>query len=208
MTTSDAHEVFYTGATTDLAALLAVCPWPSNAFFLAERLPMQVITDPQERQDLLRFARVSELQAQGQDGINPALYTSGRIFCPEFELRWDQQQEPGQIRLVYSGSEEAWSTFPALQAACKSDVVFLTNPVRRAYYLFGESLTSERAKNMGLEESDDSWYYAEVRIPRLLRYPKLDNAKNRRRVKLAVYEYLDEAGTVNWFRFQKLDAED
>lgn len=198
--TLDRREALYTGTTTDLAALIAACAFPPTAFFLAEQLPQRVITDQQERQDLLRFARVSEL---GSD-LNPALYTSGRIFCQEFELRWDQQQEPGKIYLVYSGSEDIWPERISGYAAWKKRLSF-TKRAQREYYLFGEALARERLTRMGLEESATAWYYAEVRIPRLLRYPRLPDHLSKRRVQLAVYEYLDEkTEAVDWFRFQDL----
>jgi hypothetical protein len=199
---SGIHEVLYTGITTDLPTLVAACAFPPDAFFLAERLPQQVIVDQQERQELLCFARMSDLGKT----FNPALYTSGRIFSHEFELRWDQNQEPGKIHLVYSGSEETWPDLICGHAICAKQLSF-TKRTQRAYYMFGEALASDRLARMELEECEASWYYAEVRIPRLLRYPRLADHLRKRRVQLAVYEYPDEkTGAVNWFRFQDLQV--
>ncbi len=53
---------------------------------------------------------------------------------------------------------------------------------------------------MGIPPEPDKDYYAEVRIPRLLRYPEL--TEKPRRVQLAVREYTDEkTGRVQLFRF-------
>ncbi len=68
------------------------------------------------------------------------------------------------------------------------------------YYLFGTKLDARRRQELGLEE--DRGYFAEVRVPRLLRYPVKTNAL---RVQLHVSEYVDEkTGQVQLFRFQDL----
>ena len=50
---------------------------------LVERIPQHIVTD-EGRRDLLRFARLG-------DKVDIALYTSGRIFDKDFELRWEKR---------------------------------------------------------------------------------------------------------------------
>jgi hypothetical protein len=187
-----AHETLYAGSTNNLALLIEKCAFPQEAFFLAECFPRQVITDLQERQDLLRFAYLS-------DGIEPSRYTSGRIFCPDRELRWHQNQATGTVQAVYLGVD---CVLPELTR--RSDLAPLKKNARsKQYYLFGEVLQVERLRQMGLAENQG--YYAEVRIPRLLRYPDLDKKSSKRRLQLSVCEYIEEkTGEVTLFRFQNL----
>ena len=80
---------------------------------------------------------------------------------------------------------------------------------RPAHRSSGELLDTTRLTSMGLEgdgEKEPISYYAEVRIPRLLRYPAPAKA---RRVRLVVCEYTDEdTGSVQLFRFQDLVSEE
>jgi hypothetical protein len=198
-------EILYAGTVNSIAALIANSGFPPNAFFLAERLPPQVIADQRERQDLLRFARVSEL-GDTPEHINPALYTSGRVFAPDFELRWNLDQETGKTRVVYLGNKR---TLPGLEPDPQLDTLSAElprlQPRSGQYYLFGESLTSERLEQMGLEQT--AGYYAELRIPRLLRYPALAGSGQQRRVRLSTWEYVDDAtGDVRLYRFSNLET--
>jgi hypothetical protein len=181
-------EMLYAGPVDDLDALIAACQFPPEAFVLVERLPQQVVVTTEERQKLLRFARLRE-------GVKVATYTSGRIFYKDFELRWEKQD--GKIQAVYLGAERS---IPSLEFVCS-----LPEPKTRHYYLFGELLTPKQLERIGIAPAapDSGNYYAEVRIPRLLRYPAPEGA---RRVRLAVCEYSNETtGNLEWFRFQGLE---
>lgn len=225
MTTSNTETLDFLAAGTveDIAALIEACEFPQDAYFLAEQLPQHVIAQEQ-RQELLQFARVSDLKKKNDSmsshgaKIDPALYTSGRIFCQKFELRWNYNQRTRETQVVYLGEEER--TLPDLKPAknldsLRTELRALEKKAKSGhYYLFGTtldtSLNGERIQQMGLveEQRDADWrYYAEVRIPRLLRYPKPDNAGNKRRVRLVVCEYFERGtGSVRLFRFQKLEA--
>jgi hypothetical protein len=182
-------EIFSTGAVPNIGAFITACAFPPEAFVLVERFPRQVITDPAERQDLLRFARLG-------DSFDPGTSISGRVFDQHFELRWEQ--EPQGTRVVYVGQARELPELPSGKPL--DEWLPGIQTCERSYYLFGEYLDKNRLKQMGLPEERD--YYAEVRIPRLLHYPL-----RARRVQLAVREYVDTAtGRVHLFRFLKLKA--
>ena len=219
-TSEETRDFLLAGTIKDLAALIEACDFPENAYFLAEQLPQRVISQEQ-RQDLLQFARVSDLKRRNAPAdadkakIDPALYTSGRIFCENFELRWSKNQRTGETQVVYLGEEER--TLPGLEPARDLDQLrteiqgLEKKPGSRSYYLFGTtldtSLDGRRMEQMGLTQEDGRRYYAEVRIPRLLRYPRVDNPRKERRVQLVVCEYVEkETSSVKLFRFQKLAA--
>ncbi len=77
----------------------------------------------------------------------------------------------------------------------------------RQYYLFGQLLDADEREQMGIKAAEGEEYYAEVRIPRLLRYPDPEPSasKKAQRVQLTVREYADNrTGRVKLFRFQDL----
>lgn len=177
------QEMLCTGATQDVVALIKQCAFPADAFLLVEKLPRQVVRD-EERQDLLRFARLG-------DGVDVAQYTSGRIFNKTFELRWEQ--EAGATKVVYLGEERE---LPGLQW---QKATFEPIGTPKHYYLYGQRLDARDLAAMGIARGrEDYSYYAEVRIPRLLHYPFADQA---RRVQLVVGEYRSPA-MGQMFRFQ------
>lgn len=188
------EEILCTGPVRDVAALIRAGDFPQDAYFLAERLPQQVIVDPQQRQDLLRFARLRDIS----DDNDIARYTSGRVFDQDFELRWEKDAD-GSYKVVYLGNERS---IPGLKKDEEELKKLDRSKEPKHYYLFGEYLNKEKLESMGIEPEEG--YYAEVRIPRLLRYPA---PKGARRVQLTVYEYIDkETGRVSLFRFQGLQA--
>ncbi len=193
--------------TAALANLIAACEFGPKALFLVEKLPAHVVR-PQERLDLLRFAPFDS-------NVLFAEYTSGRIFQSDTELRWEQDGQQ-QLHVVYMGPERS---LPGLQ-----DVASLTQVQEQAsiwrlnkdgktqkllkkrdshYYLFGERLSPQELERIGRPAQPGD--FAELRIPRLLRYPRLENEK--RRVRLVVGEFVDDkTGIVELFRFQQLEA--
>lgn len=204
-------EILYTGqvAPVRLAGLIEICHFPENALVLAEQIPTGIIPlDPrnQERAKLLWFDTFAHSVQSRKDPIQFANYTSGRIFSKDAELRWEKQSDKMQI--VYLGSSEHCPT-PAIIDRFRdrsADLQKLTpRSTSRSYYLFGERLQQEDLDNMGERASLGD--YAQVRIPRLLRYPVGETSKPY--VSLQVCEYVDPTtGRVALFRFQKLKAED
>src|SRR5437868_4535829 len=92
-------EIICTGVVTNLAELIKAYDFPKDAFFLAEQLPSHIIKQEQ-RQDLLLFARLRELE----DIEMAQNYSSGRIFSQAFELRWEKESD-GNYQVVYFGPE-------------------------------------------------------------------------------------------------------
>jgi len=183
------EEMLASGVVQDIAAFIAACGFPPESFVLVERFPQQVMADRPERQDLLRFARLG-------DGIDPGRYTSGRVFYPDFELRWEREMQ--RTRVVYLGQARELP-----EELLPGKTLEAWQPCEKNYDLFGTALSDTRLVQMGLPEGQG--YYAEVRIPRLLQYPV-----QAQRVRLVVREYVDKkTDRVELFRFQDLKpAED
>src|SRR5260370_14792877 len=186
------EEVLYTGQVTvnDFPQLVADCKFASSAFILCERLPESVIKIS-ERQDLLRFMHFDP-------GTRFIDYTSGRIFDERAELRWEKQRN--MMWVVYLGSKERVQTLLNYKLK-KSDVLDQLRPdVEKKYCLFGERIAPEGLKMIGNTAKPGDC--AEVRIPRLLRYPELQG--EYRYVRLVVRQYFDEENTVTVYLFQDL----
>jgi hypothetical protein len=183
-------EWLRTGKTDNIAAFITKCDIPDNAYFLGEQQPTWVVK-PAERQDLLLFVDY-------EPTLPFAAYTSGRIFHDEFELRW--QKDNGQIQVVYLGNEDHCpQSLLSNQDGIKEDIAMQRS---RQYYLFGELLRQPDVEKIGKPAREGD--YAEVRIPRLLRYPVHDE---KRRVLVTIRESIDEkTGEVEQYRFQKVEG--
>ncbi len=182
------EETLYTGTVTDIAALIQACDFPPDAYVLVERQPRTVVEEG-GRQDLLRFDRLNEVIADKK--FDFASYTSGRVFHPRFELRWEQNAvKMGEASVVYIGVERKLPEVLKPRATLRSD------GKEHHYYLFGELLDQDKQSKMGLEHSQGYEYYAETRIPRLLRYPEPAQGRQPQRLQLLAREYhlIDEEG--------------
>ncbi len=183
--------LYSSNSVENIATFIATCHFSQDAYVLVELLPQQIV-DNKERQNLVRFARLS-------DDVDLAHYTTGRVFNEQAEVRWEKIDE-GLYHVMYLGDERNI-------AGLKKDEKLqqeLDNLERakepKNYYLFGEYLDAEKLTKMGIQPEEG--YYAEVRIPRLLRYPAPAGA---RRVQLQVREYIDkDTLAVKLFRFQGL----
>ena len=193
-------EILATGPVRDIAALIKACDFPQEAFILTETFPSYRVNDQRERQNLLRFARLEDGLAKDDFDVHNT--TSGRVFLPDFELRWEKRDH--EYWVIYLGTPRdvpGLATNEKLKALLEK---LKQHEASKHYYLFGEVLDAQRLSHMGLEGS--TGYYAEVRIPRLLHYPPLPNAP--RRVRLVICEYVDSiTGSVQLFRFQNLEPE-
>jgi hypothetical protein len=161
----------------------------SRALMLLEEQPHRVIQQD-ARQDLLHFS-FFDLRFD----FTP--YTSGRIFHATGELRWERQHSGVQI--VYTGRKEHK---PKLQDATeiKLDACI---PKDRAYFLFGKRLDQQQLDRIG--PAAQAGDFAEVRIPRLLRYPQLPALATAERVQLVICEYIDPETALNFaYRFKNL----
>ena len=195
-------DVLYTGQAHALPELINQCGFSTEAFLLVEKLPQQVVSDDEERQNLLYFARLRDLRQQ--DIATYTSYTSGRVFDQQGELRWEHDISTGKTNAVYLGKP---STLTALQEKTEhKDELNRLKPAdkNKYYYLFGQILADSDLERMGIAAEQQTAAYAEVRIPRLLLYPRL-GTKPPQRLRLEVYEYVDqETGRVKLFRFRDL----
>jgi len=186
-------DTLYSGPVDNIAMLIAECNFLQDAYVLVEELPQRVI-EKKERQSLLRFARLS-------DGVDLAQYTSGRVFDQHAELRWEKDSD-GKYHVVYLGMERELRELKKDEKDQQELDSLEKSKEPGYYYLFGEYLNEDKLTHMGIESEEG--YYAEVRIPRLLRYPAPTGA---RRVQLVVCEYLDkDTNELKLFRFQGLRA--
>ncbi len=187
------EEVLYTGPVTvkDFPQLVIDCEFLPSAFVLVERLPEQVIIKTRDQQDLLRFTHFDRDIPFGD-------YTSGRIFDEHTELRWEKQEDT--MKVVYLGSKERVRTLLNYQLQESNELGKLKSTGEKKYFLFGERLSPQDLKKIGSAAKPGD--FAEVRIPRLLRYPVQQD--EQRYVRLVVREYLDEENRVVLFRFQDL----
>ncbi len=190
-------EVLLTGMVLekDFATFIRAYPIPPDlpedapALMVLEEQPHHVI-EQKARQDLLRFERFNP-------DFDFAPYTAGRIFHDRGELRWERQAS--HVRVVYTGREE---NKPRLNDAREIQLdAYASND--RAYLLFGKRLKQDELDLIGptAEQGD----FAEVRIPRLLRYPRLDSLLQAERIQVVMCEYSDSSTEVNVaYRFKKL----
>jgi hypothetical protein len=222
----ETDEILSAGNIENLAGLIETCNFPEDALFLAEQLPAQIIRQEQ-KQDLLLFTRFGNLRnpEKAQD------YTGGRIFSDTFELRWEKESDT-QYHVAYFGPEREISGLTRLYELHEEKEgnryyqVIYVGPERKTpradrdkqesqvieryqantkrYYLFGEHLEAAQLQDMKIRPANEGHsYYATVRIPRLLLYPRQSGAP---RLQLCVREYRDVAtGRMRLIRFQKLE---
>jgi hypothetical protein len=184
-------ETVYFNTVEDITNLIEKCSFLSDSIgslILLEMQPQKLVKKG-ERENLLYFA--------DYPGELPRLiseYTAGRIFHEEFELRWEKINS--KLQVVYIGRKRP---VPLLieQPDILKDCVRPTS----SYYLFGKRLDDKAVERIG--EPAQRGDFAEVRIPRLLRYPVKDEHMNY--VKLDVYEYRHKITNERiLFRFRKL----
>ena len=196
------NEILYTGlpSVDKMSQIVAACHFGPDALFLAEQLPTHTIVTREERYALLRFSYAKE-------GTPCTEYTSGRIFQPDRELRWEKQRD--QIRVIYLGPAEdnIAGILEEYRLRSKQETLnALTKNTKPTWYsLFGERIKSEDLPYFG--KSARPGDFAVVRIPRVLRYPVAINDEPSAR--LLVCEYHNKAtDSVDLFRFQAAEAWD
>jgi hypothetical protein len=180
-------EILLSGELTETALreLIVRETFLHEGYFLGERLPQEVMDDPQKRQNLLYFEHYKRYNNQKP----MTYYTSGRIFANDFELRWERDE--ATWRVIYLGV--ARNLVPLEEVPG----ITLGTVRTKHYYLFGQRLRQNQIQGI----PGDSDFFAEARIPRLLHYPSGQAGEKKERACLKVYEYLDTRGQVQAFRF-------
>ncbi len=183
-------EAVYAGPVADIKEFIEACSFLSDSagsLILLEMQPQKMV-GKEDRQNLLFF---TEYPCPDTDFSE---YTAGRIFHEEFELRWEKINSG--VQAVYIGNKRTLP-LPTEKTDVLKDCVRATS----SYYLFGKRLDDEKVGNIGEPAQKDD--FAEVRIPRLLRYPVKDKRKDY--VKLNVYEYRHNVTNERiLFRFRNL----
>jgi hypothetical protein len=187
-------EMLRSGEVQNISTLITDREFPEKTRVLLEKLPEQVIP-PSNRQNLLcmvefdpTFELISKLDFDHA--------TSGRIFHPDFELRWDRSN--GKTQVVYLGNDE-----PKMLSLVNNhnSLLMQCSERKKYYYLFGERLSSDQVKRIGGPADDGD--FAVLRIPRLLRYKTAPPGAQR--VWLVVREYVHpQTGQLLIFRFEDL----
>lgn len=198
-------DMVYSGPIDDIDPLVASCQFSPEAYVLVEQSPDHVMASPEERQNLLLFIRLKELESEQYENIRLSNYTSGRVFDQNAEIRWERmkqtEQQGGKFQAVYVGPER--EQFPLKKD--KEQSAKLGEPGDTHYFLFGERLKPEDINKIGPPARAGD--FAQLRIPRLLRYPSPRKGRNAQRLQLVVSEYVDEdTGKVHLFRFRDLQA--
>lgn len=183
-------EAVYAGPVADIKEFIEACSFLSDSAGSLILLEMQTqkVVGKEDRQNLLLFAEYSYPDSNFKE------YTAGRIFHEEFDLRWEKINSGVQV--VYVGKQQA---LPLLTEG--ADVLKDCVRTISSYSLFGKRLGDEKVGNIGEPAQKND--FAEVRIPRLLRYPVKDEHKDY--VKLNVYEYRHKVTNERiLFRFRSL----
>lgn len=150
---------------------------------------------PSDRQNLLCFVEFDPaFELVSKLDFDHA--TSGRIFHPDFEIRWERND--GKIQVVYLGKAD-----PKMLSLANNHTSLLTQckAEKKRYYLFGERLSPTQVQRIGPPAQDGD--FAVLRIPRLLRYKTAPAGAQR--VRLVVREYVhQQTGQLLIFRFEDL----
>lgn len=177
----------------EFAAFVRAYRVPPNSptLMLLEEQPHHVVKE-QERQDLLCFALFDR-------AFDFTPYTSGRIFHELGELHWERQQ--ANVYIVYTGHKAYQPNLQKATTPSALDTFALDTytPNDRGYFLFGKRLNQKQVP------SAQAGDFAEVRIPRFLRYPVLPHLAPADRIRLVVCEYSDPITGLNVaYRFKCL----
>jgi hypothetical protein len=196
----------YTGRIDDIDGLVASCQFSPEAYVLVEQFPEHIVSGTKERQNLLLFIHLKELESDQNRDIHLDTYTSGRVFDQHAELRWERttqtEQQEGKFQVVFVGPEHEQLHFHKME---KEQSEKFGEPRDTHYFLFGVRLDTDDINAIGSRAQEGD--FAQLRIPRLLRYPSMPDGHRARRLQLEVSEYVDEdTGKVHLFRYRDLQA--
>ncbi|MGB1251997.1 MAG: hypothetical protein ACPG8W_15375 [Candidatus Promineifilaceae bacterium] len=181
-----ADDTLFCATLTSFDTLLQQLPTVNPSWLLMETLPTGWV-DEQGRANGIRLERFS-----GQASF---LETKGRIFCPDFELRWERLGGT-QIQFVYCGKSLSLNGFDA------ADELAQTKSAQHSYFLWGTKVQEDRLQLVGYPPN--SILFAELQVPRLLEYPVSPAAQ---RVKLAIRTFHDDQHNLVYYRFHSLEED-
>jgi hypothetical protein len=124
------------------------------------------------------------------------LYSSGRVFAANGELRW--RQDEGTFQIVYIGEQAQAETLLHAFQPNAAQPRELQQSRETGVYLWGRKVAKERVRTeLHYAETDN--IFLELRIPQYLCYPA--PAEDRERVRLQIREYNDQTGNLQFYRF-------
>ncbi len=179
------NEYLAFGFLPTLSEVVKAIPWSDKAVMWLETALDHFLSD-EERENGLRF----EVYRPNE----PFDYwPHGCIFDDTAEIKWDK--DGSQFHVVYCGRTNPPANlqqYASEPATCQDS----------SYYLWGSRVKKEDLEDLGVRP--DEIVFAELRIPRLLRYPVSANAQ---RVKLKVREFYNVDGVLIFTRFLGLEEE-
>lgn len=184
-------DIIQWARVTDLTVVVDALTWPNPSYMYLERVPERWLTKD-ERDAGLRLEKL--------DPDTPFnTWERGRLFCHEFELRWEKID--GAFQTVYVGAAVDLADF---QRAEEPDISTI-EPATRHYFLWGERTPANQLDAIGATARDDAAVFLELIVSRVLYYPVSDEERNNR-VRLQVCEYIDpHSGERLYYRFQDLE---
>lgn len=167
--------------------------WPdSGSYMYLEQVPLNWVNAP-DMEEGLSFRRL-------EPNLDFQYWERARLFCQNWELRWEKQD--GLFWCIYVGSGRE---LPDFERATELDLSIAEPVSKSSYYLWGLQLSEDDLNIAGAESRPDTQVFLELRVPRLLRYPVSSSA---RRVKLVICEYIDPAsGQMLYHRYHSLQQE-
>jgi hypothetical protein len=191
------NEIIQWARLDDLTATVSALTWPEASYMYLERVLYHLLIAPDPDKTL----RLAHFDAKTSFNFNE--WERGRLFCADFELRWEKQACPdegrdGAFQTVYVGQA---IDLPAFERA---DELKWQESRSKSYYLWGKRVSNRDLATIGAQREADSELFVALRIPRILRYPVSPKAKY---AKLLIREYLDSGEKVVYYRFEGLKEE-
>lgn len=187
-------EIIQCAKLDDLSATVSTLKWPEVSYMYLERVPNSWLSAPHPDQTL----RLAHFDATTSFDFNK--WERGRLFCADFELRWEKQD--GAFQTVYVGTAPPVK-LASFESANELDLQNMT-PRTSSYYLWGSRVSNQKLKTIGAEREEGSEVFVALRIPRILRYPVSAKAKY---AKLVIREYIDSSERAIYHRFEGLEEE-
>ncbi|MGC9396919.1 MAG: type III-D CRISPR-associated protein Csx19 [Anaerolineae bacterium] len=182
-------DIIQWARTADLTPAVAALAWPDPSYMYLERVPHAWLTEA-EIENGLRLEKLDP--AEDWNG-----WERGRLFCADFELRWETLD--GAFQAVYVGPPADLPGFALADDIDLGDTQVETH----SYWMWGNRVPDKDLETVGAEKRDDQNVFIEFVVPRVLYYPVSDAAQ---RVKLRVRQYVDQnSGALAYYRFCGLE---
>lgn len=123
----------------------------------------------------------------------------GRVFCADFELRWEKVEE--KFQMVYVGNPITLDGFTQAIDLAQTQAESTT------YYLWGRRVAKEDLGKIGVaHEPESHGIFIQMRVPTHLYYPVQHEKTNRVKLKVCHYRH-QETGQILYHRYLGLEEE-